>query len=426
MSAQFSILIGNRSRFEAGDASGYWLDLPATKEQLHEAMQNVGITADNPQDFSIRGYSDDPDNHIALPYEMVCSADVDELNFLAARLHQLTPAEIGELNAAAQRQNGFENIGQIIDYTYNVDYFVHIPEVHTPRDLGDYYLNKSGMVDMPEEWKGGIDLAAFGKYVAEQEKGAFTEYGYIVESGDEWERHFEGRDVPGEYKIMSYPQPEQNIDFEAIAPAQTAELRPVTPIILSSESTDDKMKEITDRLEQGIAGIFESERYAEYLRTVSKFHEYSFNNTLLIAMQGGSMVKGYRQWEKEFDRHVKQGEKAIKIIAPAPYKIKKLENVLDPETKQPVLDKNGKPVTEEKEITIPNYKVVSVFDVSQTEGKELPELGVSELLGDVKNYEDFFAALKRTSPFEVSLEPLEAGINGRCLYDERRIQIDDK
>ena len=426
MSAQFSILIGNRSRFEAGDASGYWLDLPATKEQLHEAMQNVGITADNPQDFSIRGYSDDPDNHISLPYEMVCAADVDELNFLAARLNQLTPAEIGELNAAAQRQNGFENIGQIIDYTYNVDYFVHIPEVHTSRDLGDYYLNKSGMVDMPEEWKGGVDLAAFGKYVAEQEKGAFTEYGYIVESGDEWERHFEGRDVPEEYRIMSYPQPEQNIDFEAIAPAQTAELRPVTPIILSSESTGDKMKEITDRLEQGIAGIFESERYAEYLRTVSKFHDYSFNNTLLIAMQGGSMVKGYRQWEKEFDRHVKPGEKAIKIIAPAPYKIKKLENVLDPETKQPVLDKNGQPVTEEKEITIPNYKVVSVFDVSQTEGKELPELGVSELLGDVKNYEDFFAALKRTSPFEVSLEPLEAGVNGRCLYDERRIQIDDK
>ena len=426
MSAQFSIMIGNRSRFEAGDASGYWLDLPATKEQLHEAMQNVGITADNPQDFSIRGYSDDPDNHIALPYEMVCAASVDELNFLAARLHQLTPAEIGELNAAAQRQNGFENIGQVIDYTYNVDYFVHIPEVHTPRDLGDYYLNKSGIVDMPKEWKGGIDLAAFGNYVAEQEKGAFTEYGYIVESGDEWERHFEGRDVPEEYRIMSYPQPEQNMDFEAIAPAQAAAPRLVTPIILSSESTGDKMKEITDRLEQGIAGIFESERYAEYLRTVSKFHDYSFNNTLLITMQGGSMVKGYRQWEKEFDRHVKPGEKAIKIIAPAPYKVKKQAIVLDPETKQPVLDKDGQPVTEEKEITIPNYKVVSVFDVSQTEGKELPELGVSKLLGDVKNYEDFFAALKRTSPFEVSLEPLEAGVNGRCLYDERRIQIDDK
>ena len=134
------LMIGNRSRFEAGDPSGYWLDMPATKEQLHEAMQSVGITADNPQDFSIRGYSDDPEKHIALPYDMVCAASVDELNFLAARIEQLDPAEIGKLNAALQQKNGFENIGQVIDFTYNVDFYVHIPEVHTYRDLGDYYL----------------------------------------------------------------------------------------------------------------------------------------------------------------------------------------------------------------------------------------------------------------------------------------------
>ena len=175
MSEQFSIMIGNRSRFEAGDPGGYWLDMPATKEQLHEAMQSVGITADNPQDFSIRGFSDDPEKHIALPYDMVCAASVDELNFLAARIEQLDPAEIGKLNAALQQKNGFENIGQVIDFTYNVDFYVHIPEVHTYRDLGDYYLNQSGMVQMPEEWKGGIDLTAFGRNAAEQ-KGAFTEY----------------------------------------------------------------------------------------------------------------------------------------------------------------------------------------------------------------------------------------------------------
>ena len=209
MSEQFSIMIGNRSRFEAGDPDGYWLDMPATKEQLHEAMQSVGITADNPQDFSIRGFSDDPEKHIALPYDMVCAASVDELNFLAARIEQLDPAEIGKLNAALQQKNGFENIGQVIDFTYNVDFYVHIPEVHTYRDLGDYYLNQSGMVQMPEEWKGGIDLTAFGRNAAEQEKGAFTEYGYIVESGDEWERQFEGREVPEEYRIMSYPQQER-------------------------------------------------------------------------------------------------------------------------------------------------------------------------------------------------------------------------
>ena len=202
MSEQFSIMIGNRSRFDAGDPGGYWLDMPATKEQLHEAMRNVGITADNPQDFSIRGYSDDPEKHIALPYEMVCAADVDELNFLAARLEQLDPAEVGKLNAALQQKNGLANIGQVIDFTYNVDFYVHIPEVHNYHDLGDYYLNQSGMVQMPEEWKGGIDLSTFGRNAAAQEKGAFTEYGYIVESGDEWERQFEGREVPEEYRII--------------------------------------------------------------------------------------------------------------------------------------------------------------------------------------------------------------------------------
>ena len=203
MSEQFSIMIGNRSRFEAGDPDGYWLDMPATKEQLHEAMQSVGITADNPQDFSIRGFSDDPEKHIALPYDMVCAASVDELNFLAARIEQLDPAEIGKLNAALQQKNGFENIGQVIDFTYNVDFYVHIPEVHTYRDLGDYYLNQSGMVQMPEEWKGGIDLTAFGRNAAEQEKGAFTEYGYIVESGDEWERQFES--VPRMACFSTFP-----------------------------------------------------------------------------------------------------------------------------------------------------------------------------------------------------------------------------
>ena len=253
MSEQFSIMIGNRSRFDAGDPGGYWLDMPATKEQLHEAMQSVGITADNPQDFSIRGFSDDPEKHIALPYDMVCAASVDELNFLAARLEQLDPAEVGKLNAALQQKNGLANIGQVIDFTYNVDFYVHIPEVHNYHDLGDYYLNQSGMVQMPEEWKGGIDLSTFGRNAAAQEKGAFTEYGYIVESGDEWERQFEGREVPEEYRIMSYPQPErgeqdkaymdaaetQQADAQAAEPQQP---RPVVPIILTSEKPAERGK----------------------------------------------------------------------------------------------------------------------------------------------------------------------------------------
>ena len=134
------------------------------------------------------------------------------------------------------------------------------------------------------------------------------------------------------------------------------------------------MKEITDRLEQGILGLYESDRYADYLRTMSKFHDYSLNNTILIAMQGGNLVKGNKQWEKEFDRHVKPGEKAIKILAPSPFTVKKQVEKIDPDTQKPVFYKDGKPVTEEKEIKIPAFRVVSVFDISQTEGKELPAL----------------------------------------------------
>lgn len=434
MSEQFSIMIGNRSRFEAGDPSGYWLDMPATKEQLHEAMQSVGITADNPQDFSIRGFSDDPEKHIALPYEMVCAADVDELNFLAARLEQLDPAEVGKLNAALQQKNGLANIGQVIDFTYNVDFYVHIPEVHNYHDLGDYYLNQSGMVQMPEEWKGGIDLSTFGRNAAAQEKGAFTEYGYIVESGDEWERQFEGREVPEEYRIMSYPQPErgeqdkaymdaaetQQADAQAAEPQQP---RPVVPIILTSEKPAEKVKEITARLEQGVQAIFDSDRYKEFLTAMSKFHDYSLNNTILIAMQGGNLVMGFRQWEKEFDRHVKKGEKGIKIFAPAPYKVKKLVDKIDPETRKPMLDREGKVVKEEKEITVPAFKVITVFDISQTEGKEFPDLSVKPLLADVEQYEDFFAALEKASPVPIAFEQITNGANGYFSLTDKRIAI---
>ena len=434
MDGQFSIMIGNCSRFEAGDPSGYWLDMPATKEQLQAAMQSVGITADNPQDFSIRGYSDDPEKHIALPYEMVCAADVDELNFLAARLEQLDPAEVGKLNAALQQKNGLANIGQVIDFTYNVDFYVHIPEVHTYRDLGDYYLNQSGMVQMPEEWKGGIDLSTFGRNAAAQEKGAFTEYGYIVESGDEWERQFEGREVPEEYKIMSYPQPERGEQDKAYmdaaetqqAAVQTAEPqqpRPVVPIILTSEKPAEKVKEITARLEQGVQAIFDSDRYKEFLTAMSKFHDYSLNNTILIAMQGGNLVKGYTQWKNEFGRQVKAKEKGIKIFAPAPYKVKKLVDKIDPETRKPMLDREGKPIKEEKEITVPAFKVVTVFDISQTEGKEFPDLSVKPLLADVEQYEDFFAALEKASPVPIAFEQIGGGANGYFSLTDKRIAI---
>ena len=430
---QFAILIDSRTRFETGEPGGYWLSMPATKKELHKAMQSVGITTDNPQDFFIHGYSDREDRHIALPYDMVCAAQVDELNFLAARLETLDAAGIAALNAATQRKNGFENIGQLIDFTYNEDFFVHIPEVHNPRELGDYYLNKSGMVQMPAEWKNSIDPIAFGRNAAAQEKGSFTEYGYLVESGDAWEKHFEGRDVPEEYRIMSYPQPTVERDAApavqtaAIPEAQPQEPRPVIPIVLTSEKPAEKLKEITDRLEQGIAELFDSERYREYLKVMSKFHNYSFRNTVLIAMQkpDASLVAGFSAWKNNFERNVMKGQKGIKIIAPSPYKIKQEMQKIDPHTQKPVIGKDGKPVTEEKEVTIPAYKVVSVFDVSQTEGKELPDIAVDELTGDVDRYKDFFAALEKTSPVPIAFENIEGGSHGYYHLEDKRIAINE-
>ena len=351
---------------------------------------------------------------------MVCAAQVDELNFLAARLETLDAAGIAALNAATQRKNGFENIGQLIDFTYNEDFFVHIPEVHNPRELGDYYLNKSGMVQMPAEWKNSIDPIAFGRNAAAQEKGSFTEYGYLVESGDAWEKHFEGRDVPEEYRIMSYPQPTVERDAApavqtaAIPEAQPQEPRPVIPIVLTSEKPAEKLKEITDRLEQGITELFDSERYKEYLRVMSKFHNYSFNNTLLIAMQkpDASLIAGFSAWKNNFGRNVMKGQKGIKILAPSPFKIKKEMEKIDPQTGKAFIGKDGKPVTEEKEITIPAFKVVSVFDVSQTEGREIPNIAVNMLTGDVEHYKDVFAALEKTSPVPVGFEKIEGGAHG--------------
>ncbi|EKC47269.1 LtrC-like protein, partial [human gut metagenome] len=202
---------------------------------------------------------------------------------------------------------------------------------------------------------------------------------------------------------------------------------PVIPIVLTSEKPADKLKEITDRLEQGIMELFDSDRYKEYLRVMSKFHNYSFNNTLLIAMQkpDASLVAGFQSWKNNFKRNVVKGEKGIKILAPSPFKIKQEMEKIDPATQKPVIGADGKPVKEEKEITIPAFKVVSVFDVSQTEGKELPDIAVDMLTGDVECFKDVFAALEKTSPVPIGFEKIEGNSHGYYHLEEKRIAIDE-
>ncbi len=170
-----------------------------------------------------------------------------------------------------------------------------------------------------------------------------------------------------------------------------------------------RVKELTDRLEQGLDELFNSENYKKYLTTISKFHNYSFNNTMLIAMQKpeASLVAGYQVWQKNFERYVKRGEKAIRILAPAPYKIKEEQEKLDPVTGELMLDQNGQPQKEEVEITIPAFRAVSVFDVSQTEGKPLPEIAAKELLSTVEGYEDFLQAICNIAPVLWNLKKLQ-------------------
>lgn len=191
-----------------------------------------------------------------------------------------------------------------------------------------------------------------------------------------------------------------------------------------AEKNKERLKEITDSIEQGIKDLFQSDRYTQYLRTMSRFHRYSVNNTMLIYMQkpNATLVAGFNKWRDQFSRNVMRGQKGIKIIAPTPFKKKIEEEKLDPDTKAPILDADGRVIMEEKEIKIPMYKVVSVFDVSQTEGKPLPTLA-NDLMGNVKQYEIFMEALRRSSSVPLAFEGMEPSTDGYFSEKNQRIAI---
>ena len=422
----FSIFLDNRAEAQTGGPHGYWLSLPTSAEQVQETLKEIHITADNQQDLFIGDFSAPEGKPLELPEDLIKTASVDELNFLAAQLQKLDAVELAELNAVMQSPAKMQTIGQLLDYAENTDCFVLI-NAKDNRSLGEYYLNDSGLFVVPDPWKPAIDTDRLGSFIANEEQGTFTDYGYILRTSDEWQRVHEGQPVPEEYRVMAYPAPEilreeSKVQPEAATPAKAPQ--PVTPILLNGQNSAERMKEITDRLETGIQELFESERYKAYLTTMSKFHSYSFNNTLLIAMQGGQLVAGYNKWRDDFHRNVKKGEKAIKILAPAPFKAKKEVQKLDAQG-GPVMGKDGKPVTEVQEIQVPAFKIVSVFDVSQTEGEPLPSIGVEELTGSVERYGEFFKALEQTSPVPIGFEDIPSGSHGYYHLTEKRIAIQE-
>ncbi len=417
--------LSNLGKYTEGRPAGEWVSFPTTAEHLKEVFDRIGIDGKNYGELHITEYQS---SIAGLAGKLTELESLDELNYLSELLKMQFDDDREKFVAAMKYGDHTRDLQDIINLAQNLDCYWLYPSVQSEEDYGHYLIEELDELELPEEAKKYFMYEEYGRDAAINDGGRFTEQGYIYNNRNTFTEWYDGRDVPEEYRVTPQPPVQEkeqaDLDASAAIPTTATEQPPVLPIILSSEKPADKMKEITDRLEQGILGLYESDRYADYLRTMSKFHDYSLNNTILIAMQGGNLVKGYKQWEKEFDRHVKPGEKAIKILAPSPFTVKKQVEKIDPDTQKPVFDKDGKPVTEEKEIKIPAFRVVSVFDISQTEGKELPAL-TYELTGNVEQYKDFFAALEKTSPFAMGFEALSGGVKGRCNYEEKRILINE-
>ena len=450
MNGQFSILIDSRTRFETGEPGGEWLSMPTTTEQLHAAMKSVGISAENPQDFFINGFANTEQCPFDVPLPVVQGSTVDELNYLGKLLEMQGDEDRDKFTAAVTLGEHAGSVKDLINLAQNLDCYWIYPTVRTEADYGYYLIDELDELELPEEAKKYFNYEEYGRNAVQKDKGQFTEQGYVYNNGNTFSQWYNGRenDIPKEYKLMSFPEPERpapdKLEKEEAAPEQEAapqeqeqeqepqpeappQPRPVNPIILTADKPAEKIKEITDRLEQGITELFDSERYKEYLQVMSKFHNYSFNNTLLIAMQkpDASLIAGFNAWKNNFGRNVMRGEKGIRILAPSPYKIRQEVEKKDPQTGKTVIGRDGKPVTETKEIQIPAYKVVAVFDVSQTEGRELPSISANELTGDVEQYEDFYTALEKTSPVPMGFEKIEGSAHGYYHLEEKRIAIDE-
>ena len=429
--------LSNLGKYTEGRPAGEWVTFPTTAEHLKEVFDRIGIDFKHYEEWHFTEFQS---TIPGLTEHLSEYSHPDELNYLGKLLEMQFDDDREKFIAAIEYGDHADSLQDIINLAQNLDCYWIYPSVHNEEEYGRYLVDELEEPELPEEAKKYFMYEEYGRDASINDDGMFTEKGYIYNNRNTFTEWYDGRDVPQEYRVTPQPpQPERpdpsKVEMDAAAPGQKTvqtieqpqEPRPVIPIVLTSEKPAEKLKEITDRLEQGITELFDSERYREYLRVMSKFHNYSFNNTLLIAMQkpDASLVAGFSAWKNNFGRNVIKGQKGIKIIAPSPYKVKQEMKKIDPHTQQPIIGKDGKPVTEEKEITIPAYKVVSVFDVSQTEGRELPDIAVNELTGDVERYRDFFAALEKTSPVPIGFEQIPGSSHGYYHLEDKRIAIDE-
>ena len=429
--------LSNLGAYAGGRPAGEWVTFPTTAGHMKEVFDRIGIDVQNREAWHFTEFQS-PIPHLA--EKLGEHEHPDELNYLGKLLSMQFDDDREKFAAAIALGDHASSVEELINLAQNLDCYWIYPSVHNEEEYGHYLVDELEEPELPEEAKKYFMYEEYGRDAAINDGGLFTEQGYIYNNQNTFTRWYDGRDVPEEYRVTPAPpepgRPDpKKVEMDAAPAGQTTaqpkeqaqEPRPVIPIVLTSEKPADKLKEITDRLEQGITELFESERYKEYLRVMSKFHNYSFNNTLLIAMQkpDASLVAGFSSWKNNFGRNVMKGEKGIKIIAPSPFTVKQEVEKTDPQTGKPVIGKDGKPVTEEKEIKVPAYKVVSVFDVSQTEGRELPDIAVDELTGDVDRFKDFFAALEQVSPVPIGFEKIEGGAHGYYHLEEKRIAIDE-
>ena len=429
--------LSNLGKYTEGRPAGEWVTFPTTAEHLKEVFDRIGIDFKHYEEWHFTEFQS---TIPGLTEHLSEYSHPDELNYLGKLLEMQFDDDREKFIAAIEYGDHADSLQDIINLAQNLDCYWIYPSVHNEEEYGRYLVDELEEPELPEEAKKYFMYEEYGRDASINDDGMFTEKGYIYNNRNTFTEWYDGRDVPQEYRLTPQPpQPERpdpsKVEMDAAAPgqrtAQTAEQpqepRPVIPIVLTSEKPAEKLKEITDRLEQGITELFDSERYKEYLRVMSKFHNYSFNNTLLIAMQkpDASLIAGFSAWKNNFGRNVMKGQKGIKILAPSPFKIKKEMEKIDPQTQKAIIGKDGKPVTEEKEITIPAFKVVSVFDVSQTEGREIPDIAVNMLTGDVEHYKEVFAALEKTSPVPVGFEKIEGGAHGYYHLEDKRIALDE-